>query len=67
MKGVYIIDNEMINLSLIKEIRMDDNFIYFVSIAGGNFVFKSDEYDIEQIWEQIEIMQVEDYAVVRYE
>lgn len=67
MKGVYIIDNEMINLSLIKEIRMNDNFICFVSIAGGNFVFDSDKYDIEQIWEQIEIMQVEGYAVVRYE
>ena len=67
MKGVYIIGNEMINLSLIKEIHTDDNFICFVSIAGGDFVFDSDEYDIEQIWEQIEIMQVEGYAVVRYE
>lgn len=67
MKGVYIIGDEMINLSAIKGICMKDDFILFIAITGRNFVFDSNEYDIKQIWEQIITMQEEGFAVTHYE
>lgn len=67
MKGVYIIGDEMINLSAIKGICMEDDFILFIAITGRNFVFDSNEYDIKQIWEQIITMQEEGFAVTHYE
>lgn len=57
MKGVYIISNSLINLSMVKAICGGGDFVYFDMVTSSGSDYSFNGYDFNKVLNDIEYMQ----------